>query len=866
LSRTKIILKDFIKKYYAAKGLTYLLLVGDSEHIAPLVKSGDSDASYGYILGDDSYAEVFVGRFSVQSDLDLAVQIQRTIFYERDIDENADWLNKAIGIASNEGGVGIGDDDEKDREHMDNIRQDLLNFGYSNVDQIYDPGAYALKVQEAINDGRSLINYVGHGSNTQWITTKFGPPQIKALENEFKYPYIFDVACINGNFKGLTCFAEEFVRAHNDSVPTGAVAIIASTINQDWAPPMDAQDEMVDILVESYEDNIKRSFGGITINGCMHMNDHYGNVGSAMTDTWAIFGDPSLVVRTKQPEKMVVAHNEVIITGMDVFKVNCDVENALAVLSNSDSIIASGYVVNGEANFDVSSIASKFSSILTITAYNKVTYQSQIDVVTSEGPYIVINSVTFSDNSRIVNGQPDYNKDLSLNFELENIGMADAYGLTATLVQYSEYVTMHSNCENQDIGNLLSGDITSTSNKFTISISDSVINQMNVKFELVITSTDTDESWVRELNFKVNAPDIAIAPLNFKEIDGDNNSRIDADEEVQFIINLTNLGDAHANNISYNVSSNSPYLIIDQTENSVSELMIDSTYSFNVNVFINAATPKGLTIPLFVSVNSGLTIVDTQFITVGVKPMISIGDGLEEAGKYPFYNYYSSNRTQIIYSSSDLGAGEKTINALSLFLTRFPKDEDKRLLTNLKIKARHTTENSFSGAYLSATDATTIFDGDYKMPGQIGEVRFDVDPFIYNGVDNLVIEFIWGENSYFVGSDSFKAQCSITDNNSVAYGYQDNTSNPRYVDESNIRPNTVFHFTVNELAMYNVVFEVINSNYNLVHQNAAVTIGSMQLITDIDGRAYTNMAEGSYFVSADADYSDSFGLDFNLTT
>ena len=34
--------------------------------------------------------------------------------------------------------------------------------------------------------------------------------------------------------------------------PTGAIATFMSSIYQGWAPPMEAQDEMVDILVESY--------------------------------------------------------------------------------------------------------------------------------------------------------------------------------------------------------------------------------------------------------------------------------------------------------------------------------------------------------------------------------------------------------------------------------------------------------------------------------------------------------------------------------------------------------------------------------------------------------------------------------------
>ena len=47
---------------------------------------------------------------------------------------------------------------------------------------------------------------------------------------------------------------------------------------------MSAQDEFNDILIESYSTNIKRSFGGLSFNGCMLMNDEYGGQGDEMTE------------------------------------------------------------------------------------------------------------------------------------------------------------------------------------------------------------------------------------------------------------------------------------------------------------------------------------------------------------------------------------------------------------------------------------------------------------------------------------------------------------------------------------------------------------------------------------------------------
>ena len=90
----------------------------------------------------------------------------RTVNYEKEPLLAGDaWYAKGTGIASNQG---PGDDGEYDNQHIDNIRTKLLNYGYTLVDQIYDPSATAAMVATALNQGRSIINYCGHGIQNGW--------------------------------------------------------------------------------------------------------------------------------------------------------------------------------------------------------------------------------------------------------------------------------------------------------------------------------------------------------------------------------------------------------------------------------------------------------------------------------------------------------------------------------------------------------------------------------------------------------------------------------------------------------------------------------------------------------------------------
>jgi len=204
-------------------------------------------------------------------------------------------------------------------------------------------------VAEGINSGATIINYTGHGSTTSWSTSGFSSNNVNNLTNNGKLPFVIAVACVNGNFVNSTCFAEAWLRAENNSEPAGAIATFMSTINQSWDPPMRGQDEMNDILTEAYPDNIKRTFGGITMNGCMNMNDVYGSGGYTMTDTWTIFGDPSLEVRTAAPQDLTVTNPSTIFLGSSSTTITCDAEGALATLSMDGEILGSAIVEGGSA-------------------------------------------------------------------------------------------------------------------------------------------------------------------------------------------------------------------------------------------------------------------------------------------------------------------------------------------------------------------------------------------------------------------------------------------------------------------------------------------------------------------------------------
>jgi len=376
-------IKSYISSYYnnPSNDLAYVLLVGDYLECPPPYVGSASDPTYSLLTGSDNYPEIFVGRLSAENTTDLGTQVSRTITYERDPTPGASWYHKGFGIGSAEG---PGDDNEYDWEHIDNIRTDLLNYTYTEVDQIYDPGASASQVTVAVNNGRSIGTYCGHGGVTGWSTTGFSNSHVNALVNDNMLPFIFSVACNTGEFDGYTCFGEAWLRATNGSTPTGAIGFYGSTISQSWNPPMDAEDEFADLLVG----DVKRTFGGLCYNGSCHMMEQYGSSGENEFLYWTVFGDPSLRVRTDTPATLTVNHDESINPEAEIFAVTV-VGVAGARCAVSDEGTYHGHAVTDGSGYCeipiVGTLPTEGEVTLTVTAYNRIPYIAAVPVATG-GP------------------------------------------------------------------------------------------------------------------------------------------------------------------------------------------------------------------------------------------------------------------------------------------------------------------------------------------------------------------------------------------------------------------------------------------------------------------------------------------------
>jgi hypothetical protein len=364
-----------IQSHYDTDGVTFILLVGDLQHIPSLsFAGGEADPMYTLLEGGDVYPDAFISRFSYQDNGDLQTQAERSIGYERFALPGNHWYTKACGIASNEGSP-------PDWQWMDGFRAKLLAYNYDEMDRIYDPGASSADVTNALNDGRSLVLYMGHGGVTGWSTTGFSNSNVNALANAWKLPLVSCVACSNGDFSYTTCFGEAWLWATHNGEPSGAIACYASSIGQSWVPPQYGQEGLVDSLVNDRYNTT----GGVTFMGSVAMLEHYGGGYAAqeMFNTWILFGDCSVQMRTDVPIYMTVDPPAQIGIGQEVVEVSVPgVQDALCGISMNGEFRGSAYTdAAGNASITLTEpFDAPGTAYLVVTAYNRIPYEGTIPV------------------------------------------------------------------------------------------------------------------------------------------------------------------------------------------------------------------------------------------------------------------------------------------------------------------------------------------------------------------------------------------------------------------------------------------------------------------------------------------------------
>jgi hypothetical protein len=225
--------------------LGYVLLVGGDRPNTPdeyklpswinnFQNFGDAPADYFYSClttdnnGEfDDLGDLFIGRFSLDSEVKLHNIVSKTLYFETEF--QADTWRQNITLAA-----GGSKDGPEDNEAVDDYNPNIdeietiipsnyivYKYKKEEVNDTMPLADYQQALIDDFNEGRLLTQYRGHGGRNYWAypDTLFGPNQFSQLNNYTKQGFVFGIACNNGWLDTFDdSIAEYFTTSENGSV------------------------------------------------------------------------------------------------------------------------------------------------------------------------------------------------------------------------------------------------------------------------------------------------------------------------------------------------------------------------------------------------------------------------------------------------------------------------------------------------------------------------------------------------------------------------------------------------------------------------------------------------------------------------
>ena len=362
------------------KGLSYVLLIGDKQHI-PLSMVDGIKGDYWYgCVPENEEADIPVGRFSIESMEDFNHMVDKSINYER----SADVSPVAMLIAYNyyvyrDCSVTI------DTTHYTSPYSFWTAYG---GDGNYVTNQYVTSEMHTFH--YNIINYRGHGGDCLWgnpywniAGESFTSSELNDMDSTITSVF-FSIACSTGNIESDTvCMLESFTRSDH-----GAVAFIGCTNSSDTGANNDYDKLLFRKLLN---DNVYR-LGDLNIRShiqnIQNYNTIYGTGGLAVDIAYAYLcgGDPTLELWTDHPTRI----NATVTPTDDSITVNTN--------SNLGDYTLNIVSIDGELLNSISCSSSTYTFpkpadqfFFSIDKHNYVPYVYYYDCITNE-----IADVTFT--------------------------------------------------------------------------------------------------------------------------------------------------------------------------------------------------------------------------------------------------------------------------------------------------------------------------------------------------------------------------------------------------------------------------------------------------------------------------------------
>ncbi|MBM3435468.1 MAG: hypothetical protein FJY07_04520, partial [Bacteroidetes bacterium] len=308
--------------------------------------------------------------------------------------------------------------------------------GFTSVDTMMsDPGCtYSVTdVVNAVNAGRSFLNYRGEGWSTGWwaTCTPMTTSNVTSLNNGEKFTFVTSIGCGVAMFTSSSsgnCFGEEWLELGTLASPKGAVAFVGPTSNTHTA-----YNNNIDrgIYVGMFQEGLETP-GQALLRGKLYMFNVFGG-----SDTWVeyhyrvytVLGDPSIHIWKEVPRAVTVSYPSTIPFGSNLVEftvtytsTGLPVPNATVCVSG-DAIFATAVTgADGKAYLDIFYEVQEALDV-TVRGGDVIPYVGVLNVVQPTGPYVIRESYTLNDASGgNGNGLLDFGESPMMSLTVKNVG------------------------------------------------------------------------------------------------------------------------------------------------------------------------------------------------------------------------------------------------------------------------------------------------------------------------------------------------------------------------------------------------------------------------------------------------------------
>lgn len=398
------VIKDEIATRYNDGDLEFVLLVGDTNYM-PVYNWSDftgtyaSDYWYSCITGSpDLFADLAIGRLSVYNTGQVENQVNKILKYEQDPPRDS-WVNNILLVAHKENAPG------KYVGCKETIRNDIIPQPPYVVDTAYGHELNGLNttVRAAIDEGRIIVNYRGHGSSGSWSSWNYKKSSwklnnINNLTNGDRTPVVFNIACLNHKIQS-TCLGEHWMSKY----PGGAVASLGAT-GSSYTSYNHTYDKK---LFQAFCQDGQHRIGWIS-NQAASVIANQGAYGKANAKMYLWLGDPATEIWSDIPEPLVVAHPKTVMTGARTLEIKtfCNslpIEDVTVCFMRDQG--EELYVVEPTGPDGIATLDQVFSSTgtvyVTASKHNCVPYQGEIQIVRAQDLYCDVQTVMEHDGAKV---------------------------------------------------------------------------------------------------------------------------------------------------------------------------------------------------------------------------------------------------------------------------------------------------------------------------------------------------------------------------------------------------------------------------------------------------------------------------------